>query len=158
MINLVTLFVLMSPQICCLDLAARNIVGHSFSDSDLKVTHLLDTAEQDFKRQRSFTKNTDYTLWSRISYENKEYTDFLEEKQMKTTNPSATGHGNQVIKRIFKTIKGLIRKRLPLDWKVKRNHFNSFQQKALFISEIIESYNNKVHKTLLQMTPNTIFL
>ena len=145
--------------LCCLDLAARNIIGHCFLDSSFTVQHVLDTLNQIIK-DRDFLPKIQILHSDRESlFKNEQYYDFLDKQNIQISRAAATGHGNQVIERTLRTIKHYMKKRLNLEKNAKHitlGALGNFNQKALFVKEIIEFYNNKPHKTLFGMTPNYI--
>lgn len=142
---------------CVLDLAARNIVGHCFLDSDITVLHVVDTLRIVLK-DRDFLPEVQIVHSDRGSlFKNQVYYDFLEEHHIQISRGSAKAHDNQVIERTFGTLKSIMKRRIKVDPKnkdISLNHFSNFAEKAQFIKEIIEFYNNRPHRSLCNMTPS----
>ena len=142
---------------CVLHLAARNIVGHCFSENHIGASDVIDTLCQTFK-DRDFLPKVQIVHSDRESlFKNQTYYEFLNKQSIEISRASAKGHENQVIERTFRTIKDIIRRKLNITGKIINfNQFENFTARALFIKEIIEAYNNKPHKSLYGMTPNNM--
>lgn len=142
---------------CIMDVAARSIIGHCFLDNHITVLHVVETLRTALK-DRDFLPKVQIVHSDRASlFKNQIYYEFLDEHQIQISRGSAKAHDNQVIERTFRTLKGLVKKRLKVDDKNKQislKHFHNFEERAQFIKEIIEFYNNKPHKALCGMTPN----
>ena len=142
---------------CVLDLAARNIVGHCFSDNYFQVSDIINTLYKTFK-DRDFLPKVQIVHSDRESlFKNQAYYEFLNKQSIDISRASAKGHENQVIERTFRTIKDITRKKLNItDKSINLDHFENFTARAVFIKQVIEDYNNKPHKALYGMTPNNM--
>ncbi len=92
-------------------------------------------------------------------FKNQTSYEFLKEDQIKASRGSAKGHEIKVIERTSRTLKGFIKNKLKIDLKSKEitlNYFQSFSEKAQFIKQVIEFYNNKPHKALYGIYPNNM--
>ena len=89
-------------------------------------------------------------------YKNVPYEELLKDCGIQLSVGSAKGHQNQVIERSFSTVKQYMRKRLKIPGKseISLKHLKTFEEKAAFVKEMVEFYNNHTHQSLYGLTPN----
>ena len=154
---------------CAFYLAAKKIVAHCFIENNKKVSDITDTLSKiltKIVKDRGFlpkvkiihSKHPERMSDRDSLFNNHLYYDFLNQHQIAASRESANAHDNIVIERTFRSIKELIRKKLAIAQKQKTvfNDLYPFSEKAQFIEQVIDFYNNKPHKGLYGMTPNNM--
>lgn len=142
-----------------IDVAARNIVGHCFNDQNITTSQVCETIQQ-IARQRSFLPQIEIIHSDRGSiFTNQEYFACLEQLNIKRSRGSAEAYQNQIVERLHRSIKLIIRQKINPNWTkheldpLKQLRF-SFEQMASLINEAIEFYNQRPHKSLYGLSPN----
>jgi hypothetical protein len=143
------------------DLAARTVVGHCYNSNHIDTQQVCETIEQ-FVRKRSFLPSFQLLHSDRGSiFSNQEFYDCLEKLNIQKSRGSAEAHQNQVVERLNRTIKDILRKQICPQWKkdvqdpLKISHPEiRFEHMADFIKASIEKYNQKEHSALYGLSPN----
>lgn len=151
----VTKLGLYGELLICVDLASRCIVGHCYKDSLHPIkTHDIILTLTEVIRKRSFLPNIAIIHTDRGSiFSNSQFIDFIESQSIRISRGSSSGHDNQVIERLNRTLKDIIRVKLgglPKNTKkdfqdVLLNSNLSENEISPIIFEAIETYNNKPH-------------
>lgn len=142
-----------------IDVAARNIVGHCFNNQNITTSQVCETIQQ-IARQRSFLPQIEIIHSDRGSiFTNQKYFACLEQLNIKRSRGSAEAYQNQIIERLNRSIKLILRQKINPNWTkhepdpLRQLRF-SFEQMASLINEAIEFYNQRPHKSLYGLSPN----
>ncbi len=140
------------------ELASRAIVGHCFS-KEINTDDVCFTINH-FVKNRSFLPQTNIIHTDRGAvFSNEKYYHCLQLLNIKRSRGSAKAHQNQVIERLNRTLKDILRNKMDSQWKINNidpllNMEVPFEQMSQVVKESIEFYNNKKHSSLFFMTPN----
>ena len=141
------------------DVAARNIVGHCFNSKHITTSQVCETIVL-FHRKRSFLPRINIMHSDRESiFSNEEYFSCLKQLNIKQSRGSPKRHQNQVVERLNRTIKDILRNRIDPDWvKTKWDPFKrlifSPERMSLLVHQGIEFYNQRPHRFLHSLSPN----
>jgi site-specific recombinase XerD len=143
------------------DTAARNIVGHCYSSQTIDTQQVCQTIKE-FARKREFLPQIQIIHSDRGSvFKNEQYYQCLNELKIKISRGAAAAHQNQVVERLNRSIKEIIRKEIVSGWKkgmqdpLKQVHLDlDAEQMAKIIKQSIEAYHRKPHRSLYGLTPD----
>jgi len=141
------------------DSASRCIICHCY-DSDSLSSHLVVETISEALRKRSFLPPILIIHSDRGTlFKNEVVASFLAEKGITHSRGSAEGHHNQVVERLNRSFKDILKTFLDKDW--RRNKTNPLNHQNLSLSDFsdlvtksIEFYNNRSHRSLQNSSPN----
>jgi integrase/recombinase XerD len=86
-------------------------------------------------------------------FHSKKFIKFLKDNNIKqsTVDTRFFHFGNQLIERLFKTLKSLLQKNDP-----QYHQIHDYAQFSTLFAQIVTDYNNNEHKALIGLTPNTM--
>ena len=141
------------------DLAARNIVGHCYTNKRITTKDVCDTINE-FYHNRKFLPQINIIHSDKGSiFTNDQFKQYLDFLDITPSQGDSRANQNQVIERLNRTLKDIIRKNINNDWKkgmndpLKYNTLNT-QEFAKIIHKSIEFYNDREHSTLFGLSPN----
>lgn len=142
-----------------IDVAARSVVGHCYHNENITTSHVCETIQK-IARQRSFLPHIEIIHSDRGSiFTNQEYFACLKQLNITPSRGSAEGSQNQIIERLNRTIKLILRQIISPKWtKRKPDPLGqlqySYEEMASLIKQAIEQYNQRPHKALNSLSPN----
>ena len=142
-----------------IDVAARNIVGHCYNSENITTSQVCETIQK-IARQRSFLPQIERVHSDcRSIFTNQEYFACLEQFNIKRSRGSAKAYKNQIVERLHRSIKLILRLIISPNWTKKepdplRQLQFSFEEMASFVKQAIELYNQRLHKSLYGLSPN----
>ena len=142
-----------------IDVAARNIVGHCYTNENINTSQVCETIQK-IARQRSFLPQIEIIHSDRGSiFSNQEYFACLEQLNIKRSRGSAKAYQNQVVERLHGSIKLILRQIIDPNWTKKQPDplsqlQISFEDMASLIKQAIEQYNQRPHRSLYGLSPN----
>jgi site-specific recombinase XerD len=142
-----------------IDLASRCIICHCYHSEALDTNSVIKTLSEAF-RKRSFMPSVLIVHSDRGSlFKNDSFSSFLKEKGVAHSRGSSAAHQNQVIERLNRTLKDILKTFLDKNWRIMKN--NPLAERRFSISDFvplvirsIETYNNRPHRSLNKSTPN----
>lgn len=141
-----------------IDLASRCIVGHCYKNNAINTQDVCLTIKQ-FNEQRAFLPNIEIIHSDKGSiFNSQKFLSFLETLNIQHSVGYSKANQNQVIERLNRSIKEILKSILDKDWKKKHsNPLNNLIEPSVMAQKVIQAiefYNNRPHKALQDLTPN----
>jgi len=137
--------------LCILNINSRKILAHCFLENIVTVSHVLETLQGALSFYKE--KNVKIVHSDRQPlFKEPVYIEFLDSNKIEMCWPSSKRNENQRVERAFRTLKDFLKIKFFSD--MCFNNCTNYKEKAQFIKQLFEFYNNKSHKGLSKMTPN----
>lgn len=144
-----------------IDLASRCVICHCYHSENLNQFLVVEALSMAI-RQRSFLPPILIIHSDRGSiFKNETFSNFLTKEGIIHSRGSAEAHQNQVVERLNRTIKEILKGLLDPKWRVTKSKplkqcTLSFLEFGDLVKKSIEIYNSKPHRSLDNRSPNNM--